>query len=507
MRKAKYHCASNNMKPEETRRRVKASSLKQLIGTPWVMLACLSLAFCFAARNVFDVSGLISPTQQSFVSIILLQVSRIVPLLVIYWLYRRTTKMSSGFQPILCSHTLRLLCIACLESLGIFFLLYSPQTTIHFFDTVQLDRMFFGIGNSLLLIAIAEFFLRHDRLTALYGLAISIIISSILELAIAIMQVEISSAFQVFMPFIACFFLIEAQRRFQSSTDTAQRVDTEAVNLTPNKKSFRLLLIIIGCYAFIFNSLKATWITESLLLADGILPIRYSSTIGLFISGLLIFAFISADQKDRDAIPVSPILVPLIMASLYLSTFLGDDLSFVYIATLFLARKLLVFLIWGTALLFLKRRLRMRLFTLGVLGLEIGFIVYYFLHQLFSLLSLSETNIIPTIVVILLVIMLSYELSIWFRASKQKTESDPTPDLSTIQSIKNRYHLTSREEDVFILLASGRNAEYIAKRLVIAPTTAKSHIAHIYQKLNINSQQQLMDIMEETEIVVRKEKL
>lgn len=60
-----------------------------------------------------------------------------------------------------------------------------------------------------------------------------------------------------------------------------------------------------------------------------------------------------------------------------------------------------------------------------------------------------------------------------------------------------QYGLTPREEEVFFLLAKGRNAEYIAEQLVVSPATVKSHIYHIYRKLGINSQQHLMNIVDD----------
>lgn len=62
-----------------------------------------------------------------------------------------------------------------------------------------------------------------------------------------------------------------------------------------------------------------------------------------------------------------------------------------------------------------------------------------------------------------------------------------------------RYNLTPRETEVFYLLARGRNANYIAAQLVVSPATVKSHIYHIYQKLGINSQQHLMNVVDESD--------
>ncbi len=59
-----------------------------------------------------------------------------------------------------------------------------------------------------------------------------------------------------------------------------------------------------------------------------------------------------------------------------------------------------------------------------------------------------------------------------------------------------RYALTPREHEVLILLARGRNASYISQSLAISHDTAKTHIKNIYLKLDIHSQQELLDMIE-----------
>lgn len=53
--------------------------------------------------------------------------------------------------------------------------------------------------------------------------------------------------------------------------------------------------------------------------------------------------------------------------------------------------------------------------------------------------------------------------------------------------------LTARELDVLMLLAKGRNADSIGQLLYITRNTARSHIYRIYKKLDIGSQQDLID--------------
>lgn len=66
------------------------------------------------------------------------------------------------------------------------------------------------------------------------------------------------------------------------------------------------------------------------------------------------------------------------------------------------------------------------------------------------------------------------------------------------ETIADRYLLSRRETEVMFLLAKGYNAAYIQDKLCISKSTAKTHIGHIYRKLNIHNQQELLLMVEET---------
>lgn len=65
------------------------------------------------------------------------------------------------------------------------------------------------------------------------------------------------------------------------------------------------------------------------------------------------------------------------------------------------------------------------------------------------------------------------------------------------EEIADRYLLSRRETEVMFLLAKGHNAAYIQDRLCISKSTAKTHINHIYRKLNIHTQQELLNMVDE----------
>lgn len=65
------------------------------------------------------------------------------------------------------------------------------------------------------------------------------------------------------------------------------------------------------------------------------------------------------------------------------------------------------------------------------------------------------------------------------------------------QAIGDRFGLSPREREVFAMLARGRDRAYIEKQLTVSRNTVKSHVKHIYAKLDIHSHQDLIDLVEE----------
>lgn len=85
-----------------------------------------------------------------------------------------------------------------------------------------------------------------------------------------------------------------------------------------------------------------------------------------------------------------------------------------------------------------------------------------------------------------------------------KNDSDVLSDNSGAGRWKNAVHsicvrcqLSPRETDVFILLCRGRDTGYICDSLFISASTVKTHSYHIYQKLGVHSQQELITMVEE----------
>lgn len=63
-------------------------------------------------------------------------------------------------------------------------------------------------------------------------------------------------------------------------------------------------------------------------------------------------------------------------------------------------------------------------------------------------------------------------------------------------SVAEAHALTPRELDVLKLLSVGRNVKRISEILGVSRHTVKSHAHQIYQKTEIHSQQELIDLVE-----------
>ena len=66
-------------------------------------------------------------------------------------------------------------------------------------------------------------------------------------------------------------------------------------------------------------------------------------------------------------------------------------------------------------------------------------------------------------------------------------------------ALAQRSGLSEREFEIMMYFAKGRDAAYIQQELVLTHSTVSSHRQHIYAKLDVHSQQELLDLLNEAE--------
>lgn len=110
-------------------------------------------------------------------------------------------------------------------------------------------------------------------------------------------------------------------------------------------------------------------------------------------------------------------------------------------------------------------------------------------------------------VILLMFLMLSY---VWLRRFTfeklifevepvRAVEPLPTPPdelQSKCDIAAEKYGLTKREVEICHMLASGMSGKDIEQTCVISYNTVKTHVKHIYTKLDIHSQQELIELID-----------
>lgn len=65
-----------------------------------------------------------------------------------------------------------------------------------------------------------------------------------------------------------------------------------------------------------------------------------------------------------------------------------------------------------------------------------------------------------------------------------------------IAAVAEKFGLTARETEVFTLWVTGHGAKSIEEKLVLSSATVRTHIRHIYEKLDVHSRAELIELLE-----------
>lgn len=153
------------------------------------------------------------------------------------------------------------------------------------------------------------------------------------------------------------------------------------------------------------------------------------------------------------------------------------------------------------------------IFAWGQFAMGAGTLVGTSLGHLTNGLLGSNAVWVPAVISIVVMAFVTFNFvalhSFSFEQTIQGVETVPqleptttsTPEQSDFleqqcKKISEAFGLTERETEVFSYLAKGRNVPFIEEELVISRNTIKTHIKHIYQKINLHSQQELIDMVE-----------
>ena len=241
---------------------------------------------------------------------------------------------------------------------------------------------------------------------------------------------------------------------------------------------------------------------------DASFVIQMTSGVGTLLAGALFYALLRYLQETEFLELFRILVLPLVLVALYVSALFGASGVPLYLIPLAVAYSILLLFVWTVPRNYRKGNAPFVFTCIAYLSYRAGWAlgVYGIMILPDRYGDLLSTGIVLAVFSILLVSsavrLLQFRRNSAQRLNKAKEAVDlqANTDIAFAEAcsrVANRYQLTPREGEVLVLLARGRNARHIAEALIISDGTARTHIMHIYQKMELNSQQVLMDIVDD----------
>jgi DNA-binding CsgD family transcriptional regulator len=261
--------------------------------------------------------------------------------------------------------------------------------------------------------------------------------------------------------------------------------------------------LLMAIYAFAYG------LRESSQYASSFGP---HSAFGTLAVGAVVFALIYARRRSFDFSIIYRIALPLMVgAFLVLPAFgtLSDSVSNFCAMAGYTAFSILIMLILA------NMSYRYGISAIWLFGIERGVRALFSLfgRQLVDFISIEAPDFDVTLVIgsltILLVVAgsmilfsekeLSSRWGVSFRGSSEEADGRASVKRHSLadrcHDLAVRYELSQREEEVLLQLAQRKTVSTIERELFIAKDTAKTHIRHIYRKMDIHSRDELFDVL------------
>ncbi|WP_302395548.1 response regulator transcription factor [Eggerthella sinensis] len=195
-------------------------------------------------------------------------------------------------------------------------------------------------------------------------------------------------------------------------------------------------------------------------------------------------------------------ILALLAVSLYLSAVLSANWSAVNLVIMTVARMLIFAYVWSMFSTPAKTMSPIRLFSVGWLLFLVPNNVAMRVGQ--AVLGTEGPLVVFELALaVILLLLFVFEFTPLLTDRSGSGSADGATDggkedafAARIATLVEQGGLTPREQDVLVALARGRSAQYVADTFVVSKETARTHIRHVYQKLEVHSREELMDLVE-----------
>lgn len=365
-----------------------------------------------------------------------------------------------------------------------------------------------GAGDAFLLMGWLEMYRYVNMRNAVIGICLSSgIAAPILAIACALGE-PVASAFSAALPVFSALCL---RVSVQGAPGTVSAGLDRTGGLPPlgeeSRASYIRLIIAIIAFGLVLGALQAFSVRSDELPIPFAVRAIATGVGGIIALGVMLGSSFGNEQMVyRVALPIMAcglLLVQVMGNSLLLASFMiltGFSL-FDAISMLLLLRITALYELSPITSLGIGRLAN----TVGILAGQVAG------HLLASIFAVSDQLISASssLQLLLLIVCCGFLLNAGSDRSvvvpscegESGVASAPGPVLSRwerqCELVSMQYGLSPREGEVLTLLSRGRDASYVSTFFVISPHTAKTHIHNVYKKMDIHSQQTLIDIVED----------
>lgn len=395
-----------------------------------------------------------------------------------------------------------------------------------------------GIGSALLLVYWGTAYSRNNTATITINTAVAVVIAIALYSAILHwVPHPISGIIVGLLPLVEVFFLWQLTPIPYSKRHAVPIFNALMVRRGPFVLRFGVPVLVFG---FALGALRAVSIQEMLPASDitSQLIVWLAAGIATVLTIATIF-FSSARKANGPEVGPSDMLfralLPIIAIAIFILPFAGLDGSLVFNLIVLVGYMCFEALMW---IFFGDLSQRFRLSPIMVFGLGRGFLAFgslagsvFMVYDPLGLFPSALFGEAGASLIILLAMVLAYVFLPRYREIKaivtpysaeatignavaqlNAIVNEDTPDTAKVpqtenafkggrfraqcEAISDEFLLSRRESEVLFLLAKGHNAAFIQEKLCISRSTAKTHISHIYRKLDIHTQQELLGMLD-----------
>ena len=374
----------------------------------------------------------------------------------------------------------------------------------------------YRIASACLLVFWGERFVGLGARRAALVFVFACFVSGLITLALSILDQSLSYLIVCTLPFVAsiCFVVYEPSVSHRDGCgigkgETRKEVDLSLSQPLPrfscaSKKetlvAFGLIALPLLCRGP-FVSVQSAWMPFQ---GDSVITflIQLSIGCGVIIAGTVALLVVLRVWNRNFILVFELFVLPITFLAFYASQ-ASADLWFIYLLIIDATYKITLFYLFATPFLFSEK-------SNPLLPLLLSFALMIFSRAassaLYAVLSASAFAAIASLIVlatfvgggVLAFLMIQKNAATSFFDARRSEEESGSLD-AVCAMLVERYGLTTREAEIFSLLAQKYHAPYIAKKLVVSQSTVKTHMRNIYAKLDVHSQAELYLLLDRTE--------